>query len=89
MIAGMLTGLVSAVVLIVLSPAVMGVDAPGTAARHLMQRAPIFPLDNPALVSVPLGFIAAIAGTLLGRDPDAVAAYSELNVRANTGIGAV
>jgi cation/acetate symporter len=89
MIAGMLTGLVSAVVLIVLSPAVMGVDAPGTAARHLIQRAPIFPLDNPALVSVPLGFVAAIAGTLLGRDPDAVAAYSELNVRANTGIGAV
>ena len=89
MIAGMLTGLVSAVVLIVLSPAVMGVDAPGTAARHLIQRPPLFPLDNPALVSVPLGFAAAVLGTLLGRDPDAVAAYSELNVRANTGLGAV
>ena len=89
MIAGMLVGLCAAVLLIVLSPAVMGVDAPGAAARHLIQRPPLFPLDNPAIVSVPLGFLAAVAGTLLGRDPVAEQAYSELNVRANTGIGAV
>jgi cation/acetate symporter len=89
MVAGMLVGLLSAVVLIVLSPAVMGVDAVGTAARHLIQRPPLFPLDNPAIVSVPLGFLAAVAGTFLGRDLDAEAAYSELNVRANTGLGAV
>jgi cation/acetate symporter len=89
MVVGMLVGLLSAIVLIVLSPAVMGVDAAGVAARHLIQRPPIFPLDNPAIVSVPLGFLAAVAGTLLGRDPVAEAAYSELNVRANTGLGAV
>jgi len=89
MIAGMLVGLCAAVLLIVLSPAVMGIDAPGAAARHLIQRPPLFPLDNPAIVSVPLGFLAAVAGTLLGRDPVAEQAYSELNVRANTGIGAV
>ena len=62
MVAGMLVGLLSAVVLIVLSPAVMGVDAAGAAARHLIQRPPLFPLDNPAIVSVPLGFLAAVAG---------------------------
>jgi cation/acetate symporter len=89
MVVGMLVGLLSAIVLIVLSPAVMGVDAAGVAARHLIQRPPIFPLDNPAIVSVPLGFLAAVAGTFLGRDPVAEAAYSELNVRANTGLGAV
>jgi cation/acetate symporter len=89
MLTGMLAGLISAVALIVLSPAVMGVDAPGTAVRHLIQRAPLFPLDNPAIVSVPLGFLAAIAGTMAWRDPAAEAAYSELNVRANTGLGAV
>jgi cation/acetate symporter len=89
MLAGMLVGLLSAVVLIVLSPAVMGVDAAGIAARHLIQRSPVFPLDNPAIVSVPLGFLAAVAGTFLARDPEAEAAYSELNVRANTGLGAV
>ena len=90
MIVGMLTGLVTAVVLIVLGPSVMGVDAPGVAARHLIQRAPLFPLDNPAIVSVPLGFLAAVIGTLLGPQAEgADAAYSELNVRANTGLGAV
>ena len=89
MLAGMLVGLLSAVVLIVASPAVMGVDAPGTAVRHLIQRPPLFPLDNPAIVSVPLGILAAIGGTLLRRDPESERAYSELAVRANTGLGAV
>ncbi len=90
MIAGMVVGLLAAVTLIVISPSVMGVDAPGVAVRHLIQRAPLFPLDNPAIVSVPLGFLAAVFGTLLGpREVDAAAAYSELNVRANTGLGAV
>ena len=90
MIAGMVTGLLAAVTLIVLSPSVMGVDAPGVAARHLIQRPPLFPLDNPAIVSVPLGFLAAVLGTLLGRQGDeSEAAYSELNVRATTGLGAV
>ena len=90
MIAGMVTGLLAAVILIVLSPSVMGVDGPAVAARHLIQRPPLFPLDNPAIVSVPLGFIAAIVGTLLGKAGDeSESAYSELNVRANTGLGAV
>jgi cation/acetate symporter len=89
MVAGMGVGLVSSVVLIILSPAVMGVDAPTAAVRHLIQADPVFPLDNPALVSVPLGFLAAVLGSLLTRDPAAEAAYSELNVRATTGLGAV
>jgi cation/acetate symporter len=89
MIAGMLTGLVAAVALIVLSPSVMGVDAAGVAVRHLIQRPPVFPLDNPAIVSVPLGFLAAVAGTWFGpQAADADPAYTELNVRANTGLGA-
>ncbi|HEU0014850.1 MAG TPA: cation acetate symporter, partial [Longimicrobium sp.] len=67
MVAGMLVGLISSVVLIVLSPAVMGIDPPTAAARHLIQADPVFPLDNPAIVSVPLGFLAAVLGTLLGR----------------------
>ena len=89
MIVGMLVGLLSSVILIVLSPAVMGIDAPTAAVRRLIQANAIFPLDNPAIVSVPLGFLGAILGTFLSRDPEAEAAYSELNVRANTGIGAV
>jgi cation/acetate symporter len=89
MVIGMLVGLLSSIILIVLSPAVMGIDAPGAATRHLIQAAPIFPLDNPAILSVPLGFLGAILGTLMSREPEVEAAYSELNVRANTGWGAV
>jgi cation/acetate symporter len=68
----------------------MGVDAAGVAALHLIQREPLFPLDNPALVSVPLGFLAAVLGTWAGDSKEQQQApFSELNVRANTGLGSV
>ena len=89
MVAGMVVGLLSSVILIVLSPAVMGIDPPTAATRHLIQADPIFPLDNPAIVSVPLGFLAAVLGALLTRARPDAELYSELNVRANTGLGAV
>ena len=87
-IAGMVTGLVSSIVLIVLSPAIMGIDAPDIVARHFIQMQPVFPLENPAVISVPLGFLAAVLGTLLARDPEAEENFAQLTVRANTGIGA-
>jgi cation/acetate symporter len=74
-ICGMLTGLISSLALMALSPSVMGEHA-------------VFPLRNPGLVSIPLGFIAAILGTLLVRDPESEAMFNQLQVRANTGIGA-
>lgn len=88
MIIGMLTGLVASLVLIVLSPAVMGVDPAGAAVRHVIQHAPIFPLENPGIISVPLGFLGAWLGTIMTTEPAAEAKYSELVVRANTGLGA-
>ncbi len=88
--AGLSVGLVSSIGLIILSPSVMTVDASTVAAsaRHLIQHAPIFPLTNPGLVSIPLGFLAAILGTLWAREPAAEARFTELAVRANTGLGA-
>jgi len=56
--------------------------------RHVIQAAPIFPLENPGIVSVPLGFIAAIVGSLVTKDELAELTFSELNVRSNTGLGA-
>jgi cation/acetate symporter len=88
MVAGMLVGLISSLVLIIISPAVMGVDPPTATVRHAIQAVPLFPLENPGIVSVPLGFAAAIIGSLLSRDERAELIYSELNVRANTGLGA-
>jgi cation/acetate symporter len=68
----------------------MKIDAPGVAAsaRHLIQHTPIFPLENPGILSIPLGFLGAILGTFLGRESRAEARFAELSVRANTGLGA-
>ncbi len=74
-ICGMLTGLISSLALMILSPSVMGAHA-------------IFPLLNPGIVSIPLGFLASIVGTLLFRDAESEAMFNQLQVRANTGLGA-
>ena len=89
-VAGLLVGLIGAITLILLSPSVMGVDAPTVelAKRHLIQHPAIFPLTNPGIVSIPLGFLAAIAASLLTREPSAEDAYDEFSVRAHTGLGA-
>ena len=88
-VCGLGTGLLASILLIIIGPSIMGVDAPGaTAAAHLIQSPPIFPLENPGLISIPLGFVGAIVGTLLGREPMAEAKYAELLVRASTGLGA-
>jgi cation/acetate symporter len=48
----------------------------------------IFPLENPGIVSIPLGFLAAWLGAILtARDPEAEAKFAELKVRAHTGLG--
>lgn len=87
---GLGTGLAASILLIVLSPSIMGVDAAGVtgAARHLIQSPPIFPLENPGILSIPLGFLGAVLGTLSGREPQAEEKYDELLVRASTGLGA-
>jgi cation/acetate symporter len=87
---GLAVGLVSSLALIIVSPNIMGVDAPTVAAsaRHLIQAKALFPLSNPAILSVPLGFLGAIIGTLVSREPSAEEKYNELLVRSNTGLGA-
>lgn len=88
-VCGLATGLVSSILLIFIGPSIMGVDAPGAAVHHMIQRAPIFPLENPGMLSIPLGFAGAVLGTLLsGREATAEHKFTELQVRANTGLGA-
>jgi cation/acetate symporter len=89
-VAGLGTGLAASILLILISPSIMSVDPPTVAAgaRHLIQRPPLFPLENPGIVSIPLGFLGAVLGTLLSREPAAEDRFDELLVRANTGIGA-
>lgn len=74
-VAGLGTGLVASIVLILISPS-------------MMKSGPLFPLENPGIVSIPLGFLGAVVGTLMSREPEAEAKFAELLVRANTGLGA-
>lgn len=89
-VAGLGTGLAASIALILISPSIMSVDPPSVvgAARHLIQAPPLFPLENPGIVSIPIGFLGALLGTLSGREPGAEAKFTELLVRANTGLGA-
>ena len=48
---------------------------------------PLYPLKNPGLVSIPIGFLAVFLFSLLYRDERALGMWDELYVRSNTGIG--
>jgi cation/acetate symporter len=74
-IVGMLAGLLSSLALIAISPVLMGDRA-------------IFPLQNPGIVSIPIGFLGAVLGTLIARDRESEAMFDQLQVRATTGLGA-
>jgi cation/acetate symporter len=81
-VTGMITGLVSSVALVILSPVIIG-------------EAAIFPFErgSPALISLPLGFLGCYLGTLLGgrgaereREQGLQTDYDEIYVRSLTGI---
>lgn len=79
-IAGLLTGLITSLVLVILSPNVMNPE--GTA---FITANPIFPLANPAIISVPAGFIGAFLGTYLGKI-ESEDKFREVEVKSVTGI---
>ncbi len=89
-VTGLAVGLLASIGLILVGPSIMGIDAATTAAaaRHLIQHAPLFPLENPGILSIPLGFVGAIVGTLISSEPTAQEKFNELLVRSNTGLGA-
>ena len=91
-VCGIYGGLVSSLVLVFFSPVVSGKVDPVTHASLSLFPAGVdfhlFPLDNPGLVSIPIGFACAIIGTLTSRDGSDQDKYAELQVRALTGAGA-
>ncbi|WAL98315.1 cation acetate symporter [Streptomyces sp. Je 1-369] len=77
-------GLLPALVLVVLSPVVSGGPQslfPGVYFQY-------FPLENPGLVSIPLGFLAGWLGTVTSREEADEAKHAETEVRSLTGAGA-
>ncbi|MFF3616575.1 cation acetate symporter [Streptomyces sp. NPDC002580] len=78
-------GLVPSLLLVLLSPVVSGSPEslfPGVDFQY-------FPLQNPGLVSIPLGFLAGWLGTVSSAEPPDEAKHAEIEVRALTGAGAV
>ncbi|MFG2439459.1 cation acetate symporter [Streptomyces sp. NPDC048508] len=47
-----------------------------------------FPLENPGLISIPVGFLLGWLGTLLSKEEPDAGKYAELEVRSLTGTGA-
>lgn len=80
-ISGVVTGLLTALVLVAISPSVLNPE-PGAA---ILTGTAIFPLTNPAIISIPAGFLGAFIGTILSNKRDEKK-YAEVIVKANTGM---
>jgi cation/acetate symporter len=85
-------GLISAVGLVIFSPVVSGkgLDANGKNLSLLPESVDIswFPLENPGIVSIPLGFFLGWLGTVTTKSRVSEERFPELEVRSLTGAGA-
>jgi cation/acetate symporter len=70
----------ASVLLILLSPTVW-VDV-------LHHAEPLFPLRNPAIISMPLAFLAGVIGSLASREPAAEVRFDDERLRTYLGVGA-
>ncbi|MCX4551904.1 cation acetate symporter [Streptomyces sp. NBC_01387] len=77
-------GLVSSVVLVLFSPVVSG--KPTSMFKGVDFH--WFPLENPGLISIPLGFLLGWLGSLLSKEEPDKGKYAELEVKSLTGFGA-
>ena len=77
-------GLGSAIILIVFSPVVSGAETSMFAGADFSW----FPLSNPGIVSIPLGFLLGFLGTVTSRTLENPAVAAEMEVRSLTGYGA-
>ncbi|QRG69682.1 solute symporter family protein [Brevibacillus choshinensis] len=80
-VTGMLVGLFSSLILVAMSPNVWN----PVAGKAILVGEALFPLPNPGIVSIPLGFLAAWIGTMISSSRND-AKYDEILVKANTGM---
>jgi cation/acetate symporter len=83
-VCGVAAGVGSALLLIIISPIVWG-GAPGDPGTGAFSW---YNLNNPGIISIPLGFLGCIVGTLLSTERANERTFHELFVRSETGLGA-
>jgi cation/acetate symporter len=76
-------GLISSVGLVFFSPVVSG----SPTALFTDSDWSYFPLSNPGIISIPVGFFLGWLGSVTSNEPEAAHRYTELEVRALTGAG--
>ena len=100
-VASMYGGLISSVVLVAFSPVVSGKVAPAVLDANGVILTPAkslalfplgtdfhwFPLENPGILSIPIGFLCGWLGTVLSKERNE-RKFAELEVRSLTGAGA-
>src|SRR5699024_4938719 len=79
-VTAILSGLLSALVLVSVSPHVFSPEAD----ESLFDGYPFFPIEYPAIISIPLGFLVGYLGTIFSKEQD-LSRYAEVKVKANTG----
>ncbi|WP_350270786.1 cation acetate symporter [Brevibacterium sp. CBA3109] len=77
-------GLGSAILLIAFSPVVSGSETAMIAGADFA----IFPLSNPGIISIPLGFILGWIASITDKTVESPELAAEMDVRAHTGFGA-
>lgn len=78
-IIGMVSGLVASIVLLLLGPHVMNVQ------NGWILREPIISLANPGIISIPIGFLAAIIGSLVFPNQQSID-FDRFYIKAQTGL---
>lgn len=80
-ITGMATGLLSSLIFVIFGPHVMNPQ------DGWILREPLFSLYNPGIITIPLGFLGAIVGSLLsGKKRQSICEFERFFVRAHIGM---
>lgn len=80
-IVGMASGLIASMMLLLFGPHMMNLDGGWIHGEAL------FPLSNPGIIAIPIGFLGAFAGTMLSREKSqSNNTYAAFFIKAQTGI---
>lgn len=79
-LSGMISGFLASVLLLLCGPHVMNPE------NGWIAREPMVPLYHPGIIAIPVGFLGAVLGALLARRPLDHSRFSQLVVRAHTGM---